>query len=401
MIVGQVGRATLALIADPDTARTVLTGGEDRFPKWRIYDRVFAKGLGRQGLSVVEGEQWRRQQRALAPMFRPDRVSDLAAIAGNAARRSCAAWLQQAAEIRIDAAAEMTLITLRSIWSLMFGSDSADLGPPSVAETAARISAAHVDDLVNEPPARLTELAHEMERRDRCAGATASGRFWRLGDPGAADALNPVELFDNTRLLLGAGSETTALTLTWAMWMIAHVPDIQRRAQEEIDRVTGGQQIAVEHVARLSFLGQVINETLRLCPPSVVVVRQARDEEMLAGEAIPAGSVLAVCLYALHRHADWWDAAHEFRPERFAKGSAEPRHPFAFLPFSAGRHACIGRQAGWVEAVTILATILRRFDILADPAVTVLPRVSITMRPDRQVPLLLRARGRGEKASSW
>jgi cytochrome P450 len=393
IIVGKINQATLALIADPEAAKTVLTGAEDHFPKWKIYDRVFARGLGRQGLSVVQGEQWLRQQKALAPMFRPDRVSHLAAFSRKATEQSCAEWLKQGTDIRIDAAAEMTMITLRAIWAHMFGTVDGDLGPPSLARVAAEISAAQVLNRVNEPPARYTELALEAQQRARSLSVRPSTPFAALGDPELAGGpLSPAELFDNTRLFLGAGSETTALTLTWALWLIGHAPEIQCSAQKEIDQIVGTEPVTVEHVGRLTFVGQVLNETLRLCPPSVVVVRQARDAETLAGERLPSGSILAVCLYALHRHRLWWDAPAEFRPERFAAGAPEPRHPFAFLPFSAGRHACIGKQAGWVEAVTVLATILRHFDVVADSAVVVKPRVSITMRPDRETPVLLHPR---------
>lgn len=392
IIVGQVGSTTVALIADPDAAKTVLTGGEHRFPKWRIYERVFARGLGRQGLSVVEGEQWKRQHRAFAPMFRPDRLIELARIAGNAAERSCAEWLQSGHEIVVDTAAEMTLITLRSMWSFTFGAED-DATLASIAQAAAAISAAQISGRVNEAPTLLTELAIEAGRRGLSFGACSGGPFAARDAARPVDhMLSPAEWFDNSRLFLGAGSETTALTLTWALWLLGHAPDVQQRAHKEIEKVAGVEPITAGHTGQLPLLGQVLKETLRLCPPSVVVVRQARGAELLAGEKLPPGSILAVCLYALHRNTLCWDAPQEFRPERFAEGAGEPRHAFALLPFSAGQHACIGRQAGWVELVTVLATILRRFEIVADPTVGVRPRVSITLHPDRKLPILLRPR---------
>jgi cytochrome P450 len=279
------------------------------------------------------------------------------------------------------------------MWALMFGDADRELSLPLIVRAAADISAAQVQGRINETPEHFTSLVREVQRLAGKSGIPDASPFAALLDVESANGpLNPAELFDNARLFLGAGSETTALTLTWALWLIGHSPDIQRRAQEEVDNVAGDQPIMPEHVARLAFVGQVLNETLRLYPPSVVVVRQARGDELLAGELLPAGSVLAVCLYALHRHERWWSGPQDFCPDRFAVGSSEPRHAFAFLPFSAGQHACIGRQAGWVEAAVVLATILRNFDVAADPAIPVSPRVSITMRPDREVPILLRPR---------
>jgi cytochrome P450 len=128
----------------------------------------------------------------------------------------------------------------------------------------------------------------------------------------------------------------------------------------------------------------------RSFPPAFVTVRQSRDPIVLAGESLPAATVLAVCIYALHRHRGWWEEADLFRPDRF--GAGEPRHRYAYLPFSAGRHACIGAAFAWKEAITIFAAILQRFRVSTDPAVPVRPRLSITLRPDREVPIVLHRR---------
>src|SRR5262249_7583498 len=94
-----------------------------------------------------------------------------------------------------------------------------------------------------------------------------------------------------------------------------------------------------------------------------------------------------VCIYALQRHRGWWTEPDLFRPDRFASG--EPRHRYAYLPFSAGPHTCIGASFAWKEIVTILATILQRFRVTADADTRVRPRVSIPLRPDREVPVTL------------
>ena len=123
---------------------------------------------------------------------------------------------------------------------------------------------------------------------------------------------------------------------------------------------------------------------------SLQAVRQSRDPVVLAGERLPAGSVIAVCIYALHRHRRWWNEPDVFRPERF--GAGEPRHRHAFVPFSAGRHACIGAASGWKEAITVFVAILQRFNVTTDPTLQVKLRAGVTLRPDREVPLILHRR---------
>ena len=397
IIVGKIGRTSMALIADPEAAKTVLTGSPERFPKWKIYDRVLAGGFGTQNLGVVEGEQHHHQRRMLAPMFRPHRQSEAAAVFRAATERACEEWLGRGDEIRIDAGLEMGRITLASIWVSMFGDDPAANSPPSVERAARRIDAAHTHSRVEEPPECFAELAAEARSDPHGAGVLAPNPFSRLGAPGsedAADSLSQAELFDNARLFLAAGSETTATALTWALWLLGQSPEIQRRVQAELDQVFAGGPSASELPERCVFTRQVVSETLRLYPPSVATVRQARSEEVLAGETVPAGCILVVSLYALHRHALLWDAPRAFRPDRFGPGSGEPRHPFAFLPFSAGAHACIGSQFAWTEAITVLATILRRFDVVSDSSAPIRPRTMIALLPDREISLQLRPRRR-------
>ena len=164
----------------------------------------------------------------------------------------------------------------------------------------------------------------------------------------------------------------------------------QDRIDEKIDKVIGGGALEDGHLSRLRFTGQVLSETLRLFPPAAITVRQAKNPTTLVGEELPAATVLAVCIYALHRHRDWWEKADEFLPDRFGGGG--PRHPYAFLPFSAGAHVCIGNAFAWKEAMAIFATLLQNFKIGTDHTVAVRPRFSITLRPDRAVPIILQPR---------
>ena len=93
-----------------------------------------------------------------------------------------------------------------------------------------------------------------------------------------------------------------------------------------------------------------------------------------------------------NRSTRCWSDPHLFRPDRFAAGSGEPRHRDAFLPFGAGRHVCVGMPFGWTEAMTVFATLLQRFRVVTDRAVPVRPRMMITLRPDRGVPIILHPR---------
>lgn len=394
IIAGKVGERTIALIADPEAAKTVLGGPEALFQKWRIYERVAGGGTGRHSLSATAGAPWRRQRRAFSPMFRPENAAPLVPLIRHAADRAIASWNAKGDAIRLDISLEMTRLTLGLMWQALFAADPET--DPVVARAAAAIYGARLSGALDVPPAKLIDLADAAKRRRSVKGALCANPFDSWGAASEAGSRNhgltEQELYDNARNFLSAGYETTALTLTWALWLTAQQAEVQDRIHAEIDCVVGADAIAASHLGRLVFTGQVLRETMRLFPPSLLTVRQCREAVTLAGERLPAGTVLAVCIYALHRHRNWWRDPDLFEPGRFAPGSGEPRHRHAYLPFSTGRHGCIGAALGWAEAVTIFASILRHFRVSTDAGVPVRPRMTITLRPDREVPIVLHRR---------
>ena len=390
IIAQKFGKRAIALIADPEAAKTILSGGEDKFPRWRIYQHVIGRGPGRDSLSATDGAQWRRLRQAFGPMFRPEHVAKLTPLFQRATARAVAAWQTQGDTVRFDASLEMTRFTLDLVWRVLFGDDDP---PPIVDRAAADIHAALLRDEIAVQAGTLAALADAAAGRAPAPGALTENPFAGWSDAATAEAgdgLTWRELYDNARGFLGAGHETAALTLTWALWLTAQDAETQQRIHDEIDAVVGAGPIEDAHLARLVFTGRVINETLRLFPPAYVTVRRSTEPIALAGESLPAGVVLVVCLYALHRHRQWWEEPDTFWPDRFA-GNA-PRHRYAFLPFSAGRHACIGASLGWKEAMTIFASILQRFRVSTDTTVPIKLRTTITLRPDREVPIVLHCR---------
>jgi cytochrome P450 len=389
----QIGGRGMALVADPETVRAILTGPEQRFIKWRIYDRVVAAGAGRRNISATEGADCLRQRRILAPMLGPDAVPELGPLFLEAARRAVESWRRQYGEVRIDAGLETTRITLDVIWRTMFGAPARSPVTQAVDAAARAAYAAQVERRLGDVAGSLVGLMCPASE-PRSEAELRANPFLGMGQPSLPDGLSAEEVHDNARLFLNAGHETTTLTLTWTLWLLGRDPEVQARVRAEIDAVAGGGPVTPEHLGRLAFTGQVVNETMRLLPPGPIVVRQALAEETFCGETLPPGSLWALCIYGMHRNAALWDDPHDFRPDRFAPGSAEPRHRFAYLPFSAGRHGCIGSAFGWAEALTVLATILQAFEVEADPHTDLRPRMVITLRPDGPAPLILTPRSR-------
>ena len=389
IIAKRFGKRAIALIADPEAAKTVLTGAPDKFPRWRIYQHVVGRGPGRESLSAADDAQWRRLRDAFNPMFRPEPVAQLTPLFRRATAQVVAAWQAQGDAVSLDISREMTRLTLGVIWHALFGEP-----PPLVDRAATDIHAALLKNEVAVQAEKLAALADAAAVRGAPRGMLPDNPFDAWSDAsrgtGGGDGLGWQALYDNARGFLGAGHETTALTLTWALWLTAQDAETQQRIHDEIDQTAGAGAIDDGHLSRLVFTSRVINETLRLLPPAYVTVRQTTDAITLAGEDLPAGTVLVVAIYALHRHRQWWDEPDVFRPDRFAGGA--PRHRYAFLPFSAGRHACIGASLGLKEALMLFAGILQHFRVSTDVTVPVKLHTAITLRPVGPVPLTLHRR---------
>ena len=142
----------------------------------------------------------------------------------------------------------------------------------------------------------------------------------------------------------------------------------------------------------------VVDEALRLYPPAWVITRRALEADTVAGVDVPAGSLVILSPWLLHRRPQRWPDAERFDPGRFLGGGSRPgggagpaAREAGYVPFGAGPRLCIGRDLALVEAVLVLATLLRDREVVRPPGVPA-PRVDalVTLRPRGGLPLLMR-----------
>jgi cytochrome P450 len=192
-----------------------------------------------------------------------------------------------------------------------------------------------------------------------------------------------------------AGHETSASTLAWSLALLSAYPAARERLEEELDAVLGDRDPDAEDVAQLLWARAVVAEALRLYPPAWTIERNAVGDDDVAGVPVPAGSLVAISPYLVHRHPGFWPDPAGFDPRRFAPGGAgdaTTRHRYAFIPFGGGRRACVGASFAELETVLVLATIARRFRLeLTGPGIPA-PIAHVTLRPGRNLPMRLRRR---------
>lgn len=208
-------------------------------------------------------------------------------------------------------------------------------------------------------------------------------------DPETGRVMDDATLRDNLLGFIVAGHETSAVTLAWALYLVSQHAPTAARLRREIEEVTAGAPIDRDHVERLVFTRQVIQETMRLYPAAHTLTRVSMRETQVAEVKIRAGSRVLIPVYALHRHRLWWRDPDLFDPDRFGPHEPQPdRH--VYLPFGAGPRICLGAAFAMTELVVTLATLVRAADFALVSGHCVWPAAELALRPENGLPMLVR-----------
>ena len=405
-------RRDLLYVCDPELIQQVLVEQEASFVKADAMRRALVPALG-QGLLTAEGAHWRWQRRATAPIFRHERLQDFVPPMIAAACRTTSRW-RMSGTTGVELMHEMTRTTFDIIVETML-SGAPGLDPAKVERGiadylgstpwAVATSLFGLPGWLPYPKRRRGRIARDYVRealigivQRRRAQAPGEGRpdlvamLLAARDPETGQAMDDRELADNLLTFIVAGHETTALTLTWSLYLLAQHEEAEARVTGEIARVTGGEPLRAEHVADLEYTRRVVQEAMRLYPPAALITRMAAEQVRLGGLVVQPGTPTYVPVYAVHRHAALWDDPGAFDPDRFLASAAKARHRYAYLPFGAGPRICIGATFAMLEAVAVLAALLQAARLTLPPGFEPVPRLRITLRPQGGMPMRVSAR---------
>ena len=198
-------------------------------------------------------------------------------------------------------------------------------------------------------------------------------RYEDTGQPMSTD-----RLVDELLIMMVAGHETTAHSLTWTLYLLNQHPDVSEAAMGEV--VNKGNTY-MEYFAPDSRIMSIIKESLRMYPPAWVIDRTALQDDIIDGYRIPKNITIMQFIYGLHHDEKYWDAPHEFRPDRFIKN---PK-PDAYFPFGAGPRLCIGNHFAYLELIITLVKFLQSYRLpkKAIPYPGIKPL--ITLQPEKAV----------------
>ncbi|XP_050091431.1 cytochrome P450 4C1-like [Anopheles aquasalis] len=183
-------------------------------------------------------------------------------------------------------------------------------------------------------------------------------------------------------IILG-GQETSALTLSHVVLMLAIHQEVQQRVYDELLTVTrGSQEVLNEHLPHLVYMEMVLKETMRLFPVGPMIGRQCTEDTQISTTVIPKGVTVVLGIFNIQRNPDHWGPkADLFDPENFSPERSADRHPYCFLPFSAGPRNCIGYRYGLMSMKVMLCHLLRAYRFSTDLAMDQLTlKLNITLK---------------------
>ncbi|XP_033230131.1 cytochrome P450 4C1-like [Belonocnema kinseyi] len=184
------------------------------------------------------------------------------------------------------------------------------------------------------------------------------------------------------------GHDTTAMGMCFAVSLLAEHKDIQKHARNEVDEVLreSNGKMGMAEIQRFSYLERCIKEALRLYPSVPFVARTIRQDLQLKNFVAPAGTSVQLYIYDLHRDPSFWPNPHKFDPDRFLPDRIQGRHPYSYIPFSAGARNCIGQKFALMELKALIAHILHNFELEAiDLANEINLLTDVVIRPGQPV----------------
>jgi cytochrome P450 len=394
----------------PEHARHVLIRNHRAY--WKGMQLAKLRRIAGDGVFFVEDPEWRRQRRNVVPAFQREKIEALVPHLVAGADAMLERWERDHAGRGYFAVMpEASKVALDVVCRAMFGSDVREHADDfhrraTFAASYAQYLFDHLTPLpLWVPTARNRRMwesrrwvrgfVHGMidgHRRMDLVPDDLLGTLLGVRDEDTGAPLSDRELFDELMTFVNAGHETTAVTLSWALYEIGRDPALRARLEAETDAVLDGRAPGLAELARLDLLGRTIRETLRLHPPGWLLPRQALEDDESHGVRIPKRTIVLISVYFIHRHPRFWSEPERFDPDRFLPARGEPRHAMAYLPFGLGGRRCVGEDFALLELRALLARVLQRYRVEVDPDHPVVPKPELTLKPAHGVQLRIEAR---------
>lgn len=401
LVTTSLGLQTEVWINEPSLIDEVFVGHAKAWRKDSV-TRQLIPLMGR-GLVTSEGELWRTQRKLAAPAFVPKRITSYAQAMTECTARFASSLRDY--EQR-DMHADIMKVTLEIVGRTLLGVDT--------ERDSERVAAA-LEEMLSYFEKRLLTAAGflmafvrtpALARFER-AIAELDGIVARIIDNARKDPnadyliarllaartedgqhMSDRQARDEAMTMLLAGHETTALTITYALYALSGNPACEARLREELSQL-GSTPPTPEDLPRLPYLDAVVKEVLRLYPSVWIIGRQLTAPLIVGGYELPAGIEVLASPYSLHRNPRFFRNPEQFAPERWLDPGQTPGR-YEYIPFGVGPRSCIGSHFAKLEAALVLATLLQHVRVQVVPGYQLRLKPVITMRPKDGLPVIVR-----------
>jgi len=358
----------VVITGDPAGLKALLTADPDSYQA--LGADLLGPVLGESNLILLSGERHRAMRKLQNPQFHGARLSAYGALIARIAEQHVGRW-PRARPFPIQKT--MQAISLDVILEAVLGLGQAAARAAFKDAVLALIAALDPSFMfiraLRRPMLGLSPWARFRRRRAAVAALFAAELAARRARPEPRDDILSLtlaarkedgspfgdeELLEQMISLIGAGHETTASALTWALYHIHRDPAVLARLRDELAGVAA--PIDPDQIAGLPYLDAVCSEALRLNPVAPIVGRTLRQGMSLGGHDLPAGVSVGIGIINVHRREDLYPEPQRFRPERFLERAYGP---FEYLPFGGGSRRCLGAAFAVYEMKIVLATVLR------------------------------------------
>jgi cytochrome P450 len=420
-----IGRTPVVLLFRPEHVRYVLTENPRNFTNrevagglifgklllFSLLARTFSNKVT-EGLSQIvgdfllttDGTYHDRQRRLLQPAFSKRRVENYSGMIVQYTREAVEAWQPG---MEVDLASEMQALILRMIVKMLLNIDvlKEELNAAKVFDGMISNPISLIEGLLNLPlNLPFTSFGKRMTAKGKCDMFIYDLIERRLADNhNVGDILSILlsaedengnkipkkEVRDALVSLIAAGHETSTNTLIWTIYLLSEHPVMFEKVRAELRTVLGGRDPELSDLPQLTYLDQVIKESMRLYPSGWVQGRCAVDDFELDGYRFPAGTLLMFNQWVLHRHPDLWEDADTFRPERWDPVYGQKAPQWAYFPYGGGSRMCLGKPLAQLELFLVLPMVLQRYFPRVLPSHVVEPLPLITLRSKHGMPVRL------------
>lgn len=397
----------------PEIVRYVFLTNHANYEKKSPLMRKALEPLLGDGLFISDGATWQKHRELETPMFSTEQVAKYSEIMIRTTEERVQQWSLFKPDSIIPVLSEMGQLTAEIICRALFGNqlgaEQAAQVVQSFAEYQAVIGQMDINTFFGLPSwipgvktgkatvaakaihAIVDKVIAEGEKSGNAD--TLLAQFLKFqGETAAANTLTREQIRNELIVLFMAGHETTANTLAWAWYLVSQCPDVEQRLHDEVDAVLGNRSATFADVAKLTYTRAIIEETMRLYPPVPILSREAIADDTIRKRHIPAGSIMLVVPWLLHRHKQYWDKPDHFMPERFLDDAPAKPDRYTYIPFSIGPRVCIGKYFGTVETTLCLAILARHFRLRVPEGHQVTHECRLTLRPKDNLPMQITAR---------